>query len=311
MVHHSLAAPEVGVVIPTHNRPQMLRRAIDSVLEQDYEGSIEVVVSFDRAEVDRSLELDRPGRRVRTMPNIRTGGLAGNRNTGILALDTELIAFCDDDDAWYPEKLRAQVGVMERHREVDFVTTAMRVVDSSGNQTVRRAGTDRVHVRDLARSRMAMLHSSSFLFRRTSMTSAGGFGLVDESIPRSMAEDWDLLLRAARQRPIAHVDEPLIEVTWGATSYFSDVWLDKLAANEWLLDHHPEMREDRAALGLMLAKQAFGNAALGRRRQALRAAAAAGRANWREPRSILAMLVVAGVPAERVVAVLNRHGRSI
>lgn len=306
--------PRVGVVVATHNRPQLMRRALDSIVEQDYPGPIEVVLVFDRSEPDRSLARDDANRNVRVTTNARTPGLAGARNTGILELDTDLVAFCDDDDVWLPGKLSAQVAMFGSDPQAEFVTTAMRVDYSSarGDSTaVRLAGQTSVTVQELARSRMAMLHSSSFVFRRDAMLGENGFGLVDETIPHSMGEDWDLLIRAARQRPITHIDRPLVGILWGQTSYFSDAWVDKNAAHTWLIEHHNEIREDSRGLGIMLGKLAFGHAALGQRRAALRAARQAVRANWREPRTPIALLVVAGVPAPWILNQLNKRGHGI
>ena len=58
-----ITVPSVSVVIPTHARPELVRRAIQSVLDQDYDGPMEVFVVFDRTEPDRTLErLDESGR---------------------------------------------------------------------------------------------------------------------------------------------------------------------------------------------------------------------------------------------------------
>jgi glycosyltransferase involved in cell wall biosynthesis len=300
-------APTVGVVVATHNRPQLMRRALASILEQEYDGGIEVVLVFDRSEPDESLVSDDPVRPVRVMTNTRTPGLAGARNSGILALRTDLVGFCDDDDVWLPGKLAAQVDRL-RSTGAEFVTTAMRV-DYGDQSTVRQAYRDTVTVQQLARSRMAMLHSSSFLFVRSAMVD--GFGLVDETIPQSMGEDWDLLLRAARRHPVAHVDEPYVAILWGQTSYFNDAWTLKNAAHEWLLDHHPEISQDPVGLGLMYGKLAFGHAATKHRSAALRYAWKASRANWREARGLIALLVVVGVPSGWVVAQLNKRGHGI
>lgn len=300
--------PAVGVVLATHNRPALVRVALASILGQDYPGDIEVVLVFDRSEPDRTLAREESGRRVRVLTNERTPGLAGARNTGILALRTELVAFCDDDDSWLPGKLRAQVERMLAHPDARFCTTAMRV-DWEGRSTVRRAQKEQVTIEDMARSRMAMLHSSSFLFRRTSMVEE--FGLVDETLPRSMAEDWDLLIRAARVAPIQHVDEPLVAVLWGASSYFNEAWQDKNEAHEWLIAHHPEILASPVGAGLMLGKLAFGHAALGHRRQAAGFAWRCVRARWREPRAYLALLVLAGVPGKRIQDELNKRGHGI
>jgi glycosyltransferase involved in cell wall biosynthesis len=300
--------PSVGVVLATHNRPVLMRHALESILEQDYPGDLHVVLVFDRSEPDASLARDDDGRRVTVITNTRTPGLAGARNSGILHLGTELVGFCDDDDTWLPGKLRAQVERLLQNPRAAFCTTAMRV-DCDGRSTVRRADKTRVTIQDMARSRMAMLHSSSFVFRREAMLD--GFGLVDETLPRSMAEDWDLLLRAARHAPIENVDEPLVAILWGASSYFNDAWRDKNEAHEWLIEHHEEILRDRIGAGLMYGKLAFGLAVLGQHRAATRYAWRSARTRWREPRGYLAMCVVLGVPGQRIQDALNRRGHGI
>lgn len=295
-------------MLATHNRPELMRRALASIVSQDYPADITVALVFDRCEPDFTLESSDAQRSVVVLTNTRTAGLAGARNTGVLALDTELVAFCDDDDVWLDEKLRRQVRALEATPTAEFVTTAMRV-DYGDRSTVRLAHRDVVTITDLARSRMAMLHSSSFLFRRAAMLD--GFGLVDETLPRSMAEDWDLLLRAARSAPIAHVDEPLVGIQWGASSYFNDAWRDKNEAHEWLLRNHPEIVVDRVGAGLMYGKLAFGHAALGERRAALRWAVRCARTNPRERRWPLALLVLGGVSGEWIQQELNRRGHGI
>ena len=138
-----------------------------------------------------------------------------------------------------------------------------------------------------------------------------GFGLVDETLPRSMAEDWDLLLRAARQAPIENVDEPLVGILWGASSYFNDAWRDKNEAHLWLLEHHPEILESRVGAGLFYGKLAFGDATLRNRRSAVSFALRSIRARTREPRGYLALCVVLGVSGQWIQEALNRRGHGI
>ncbi|WP_253905213.1 glycosyltransferase family 2 protein [Arthrobacter sp. H14] len=301
--------PAVGVVLATHNRPELMRRALDSILAQEYAGALTVIVVHDRCEVDYDLVREDPRRRVIVMENCRTPGLAGARNTGVLQLDTELIAFCDDDDQWLPTKLRRQVAAMLAQPLAEFASTAM-VVDYGDHATVRLAGSDSVCYEDLLRSRMAMVHSSSFLMRRAAL--CNGIGLVDETIPNSMCEDWDLLLRAAERRPIVHVDQPLIRVQWGGSSYFYQQWEVKNTAHLWMLERHRNILTSRVGTGRVYGQLAFGNAALGQRRAAAQWAVKSLRANWREPRAFLALAVAARIVSDgRVVDQLQRRGRGI
>ncbi len=300
----------VAVVVPTHDRPELLRATLRSVLEQDVDDDLEVVVVFDRQDPDPTLEsLGSPGRRVRVVANDRTPGLAGARNTGILATGAAWIAFCDDDDTWLSGKLRAQLERARLHPDSTMVTTAISVV-FDGAEHPRRAGTEVVRHADLVRSRMAMLHSSTFLVRREALL--GSLGLVDEAIPGSQNEDWDLLLRATRLSPVQHVDEPLVRVLWGRSSHFSRQWQTRVESLEWMLRRHPEIADDARGAARVYGQLAFGSAALGRRRQALRWAGRAVRRRRSEPRAVLALAVASGaVSAERVMSTLHRRGRGL
>nr|BFE76512.1 hypothetical protein GCM10020092_098130 [Actinoplanes digitatis] len=95
-------------------------------------------------------------------------------------------------------------------------------------------------VDELARSRMAMLHSSSFVVRRESLVESA-IGLVAEDAPGSQNEDWDLLLRAARRAPIVHLDEPLVRVLWGRTSHYAYEYATKISSLRWMMQRHPEI----------------------------------------------------------------------
>ncbi|HEV2893829.1 MAG TPA: glycosyltransferase family A protein, partial [Actinomycetota bacterium] len=92
--------PPVSVVVPTRDRPELLRRAVTAILEQTYQGPIECVVVFDQSDPDLPWGALPAGRRLVLVRNQRTPGLAGARNSGILAATGELVAFCDDDDEW-------------------------------------------------------------------------------------------------------------------------------------------------------------------------------------------------------------------
>jgi glycosyltransferase involved in cell wall biosynthesis len=296
--------PSVGIVIPTRDRPEQLRRSISAVLAQDYSGDLEVVVVYDGEDLPVGAEHDASVRRLR---NGRRAGLAGARNTGILALDTDFVAFCDDDDTWLPGKLQSQVRLLVESG-AEFASCAI-TVDYAGTSTVRRAGTDRVCYDQLLRSRMVMVHSSTFVIRRDCLV--GGLGLVDEEIPYGQGEDWDLALRAARRAPIVNIDEPLVRVSWSESSYFSEQWVSKLESLQWLLNRHPDLDSGTGAARIY-GQIAFSYAALGRRAEAGRWAMRGLRRNWREPRVPIALAVASGlVSSSTVLHLLHSRGHGV
>ncbi len=299
--------PSVDVLIPTYRRPELLRLAIDAVRAQQYDGPLSVTVVFDRDEPDQSF-VEHDGVPVRVIANVRTPGLSGARNTAILASTAELVAFCDDDDQWLPGKLSRQVAALLAEPGAEFASTSIRV-DYQGESSVRLAGTDRVGYQQLLASRMSMLHSSTFLMRRSAVLD--GIGLISEDIPGSQKEDWDILLRASRRRPIVHVDEPLVAIRWGG-SLFSTAWDTKISSANWMLDNHPDIAGNQVGYARLLGQIAFSHAALKQRGTAVKVAAKAARVRWKEPRGYLALAVASGaVSAATVQSVLHKRGKGI
>ncbi|MFG3707618.1 glycosyltransferase family 2 protein [Micromonospora sp. NPDC047670] len=302
--------PSVSVVVPTRDRPELLRAAVRAVLDQEHPGPVEVVVVHDRSEPDDSLaELSRPDRPVRVIRNTRTPGLAGARNSGILAATGELVAFCDDDDEWLPGKLRAQVEAIAAAPDAEFVCCGIRV-SYDGHTVDRVLPKDSVTLADLLRDRMTELHPSTFLIRAAALRD--GFGLVDEEIPGSYAEDYEFLLRAARSAPLVNLRTPYVLVRWHKRSYFAQRWDTISEALQWLLERYPEFGTQPAGEARVTGQIAFARAASGDRRGAMRWARHTIRRNPREPRAYLA-LAVAGrvVRADAVLRTLHRRGRGI
>ncbi|SCL33760.1 Glycosyltransferase involved in cell wall bisynthesis [Micromonospora nigra] len=302
--------PSVSAVVPTRDRPELLRAAVRAIVGQDYPGEVEVVVVYDQSEPDDSVaELSAPGRPVRVVRNTRTPGLAGARNSGVLAATGELVAFCDDDDEWLPGKLRAQAGALAAAPGAQFVSCGIRV--SYDGHTVERVLTRAsISLADLLRDRMTELHPSTFLIRAAALRD--GFGLVDEEIPGSYAEDYEFLLRAARSAPLVNLATPYVLVRWHKRSYFAQRWDTISEALQWLLERYPEFVTQPAGEARVAGQIAFARAASGDRRGAVRWARRTIRRNPREPRAYLA-LAVAGrvVRADAVLRTLHKRGRGI
>ena len=301
--------PSIGVVIPTRDRPEMVRKTIAAVRDQQYPGEVKVVVVFDQTAPDYRLAAT-DGTQVLVLTNWRSSGLAGARNTGILALDTDYVAFCDDDDQWQPDKLRRQVAALVAEPDSEFATCAIEV-EYEGRTTARLAGASRVTIDQLARSRMAMLHSSSFLVRREALAEHA-IGLVAEDAPGSQNEDWDLLLRAARRAPIVHLDEPLVRVLWGRSSHYAYEYASKISSLRWMMQRHPELSGCRPGAARVYGQLACWSAATGNKSAAWQFSKEAVRANWKEPRTAIALAAMTGaVKVENVLSALHKRGRGI
>ena len=300
--------PSVSVIIATHDRPQLLAKAIEAVRAQDYAGQVQCVVVFDRNEPDTTLVRTDPSRPVVVVANDRTPGLAGARNAGAAAASGELLAFCDDDDEWLPAKLRLQAGRLAE-TGADVAVSGIHV--AYGDKTITRVprAEDVTHA-ELLRRRVMEAHPSTVVVRRAAFL--GKIGQVDEEIPGSYAEDYDWMLRAAAAGPIAVVPEPLVTVLWGQTSHFNRKWRTISEALQYLLRKHPAFADDPRGLARVQGQIAFAHAALGERKEARTWALRTLRNSWRERRAYLALLVSLRVlSADRVLRLAHATGRGI
>jgi hypothetical protein len=301
--------PAVSVVIPTHNRPELMKRAVESVLAQTYGGELEVIVVFDACDPVLPDVPREPRRSLKALVNQRSRGLAGARNSGILASSHDFVAFLDDDDHWMPTKLARQMDRFDEEPASLLVGTAM-VVDDGLRLHERLVPTETVIYTDLLEDRLPGLHSSSFVLRRSALL--GDVGLIDEELPRSYGEDYDLLLRTAQVGPISVVNHPLLTVTWQGQSYFFGQWALYAEALQYLLAKHPGFASSRTAIGRIESQVAFALAASNQRVQAREWAR---RSLAHDPRGVKAMLALLisyrMTTADRVTKVAARFGRGI
>lgn len=308
----SLEHRPVSVVIATRDRPAELRRAVDAVLRQNYPGPLECLVVFDQSE-PHAIDVEVPvGRALRLLNNNRTPGLPGARNSGIIEAAGELVAFCDDDDVWLPGKLRAQSALLDDDGAVSAVSSGI-LVHYRGQDRPRLPAATSLSYADFLRDRQMAVHPSTLVLRRDDLLDeTDGIGLVDESIPGGYGEDYDLLLRAARRAPVAAVNSPQVRVYWHASSFFFDRWQTIVSALGYLLRKHPAFSQDPVGLARVHGQIAFAYAGMGDRRNARSYALRALRGNWREKRSLLALLVSTGlVQASALSRLTHRFGRGI
>lgn len=96
---------KVSVIIPTHNRSDRMIRAVDSVRKQTYK-NLEIVIVND-ASVDDTEEVVRKidDERIVYLKIEKSQGANHARNVGVSHSTGEYLAFLDDDDEWFDEKI--------------------------------------------------------------------------------------------------------------------------------------------------------------------------------------------------------------
>ena len=119
----------VSVIIPTHNRPELLTRTLKSVLSQTYDNMQVIVVSNGVSTQNKKAVFELNDKRLEYYDQENSGGPSSPRNLGINKAKGEFIAFCDDDDIWMPEKIAKQVSLMKENSHFGLCFTKMKRFD--------------------------------------------------------------------------------------------------------------------------------------------------------------------------------------
>jgi len=259
--------PTVTVVLPTRGRRELVRQSVAAVVAQRYAGEIRCIVVHDQEKPDESLhDLAGPGRSVETTVNNGNPGLAAARNAGLALTTTDIIASCDDDDTWLPDKLRLQVERLMQHPEMLVVGGGINLLMPQDRVVEWLGPADVVTHTDLFRSRRKELHSSTLVMRRAAFELAGTY---DEKLPQSYAEDYEWLLRVSRFGAIGVVRTPLANIKKDGTSWFRERAEVVAEALEYVLETHPEIRSSRRGHARILGQIAVAKANLGERRASM------------------------------------------
>lgn len=195
--------PRVSVIIPTHNRPGLLPRAVESA--RGAGDDVEVVV-VDDASVDETAEVCRSLRGIKYLRLERNQGVAGARNVGVLASSADFIAFLDDDDIRLPGTLALQLKEFERDPDLGFVCGPVLCASQGGELTgevsfPKHPGGDMF---------WELLNVDFPVFPLTVVMRKECFfraGLFDKDAPG--VDDWDLFVRVAELYRAAVVTYPL------------------------------------------------------------------------------------------------------
>jgi glycosyltransferase involved in cell wall biosynthesis len=194
----------VSVILPTFNRPEMIRESIASVLRQEFQDWELIVVNDGGGrEVEATLR-EFPDPRIRYV-YAEHGGLSSALNVGQFLAAGRYFAYLDDDDIYYPDHLARLVGCLESHPDCPVAyADAFR-----GRQEHGPDGRWQVVERTLAFSRdfdpRAFLHQTyipilCLVHHRECVAEVGGF---NEAILHAM--DWEFYLRLSRRYRFHHL----------------------------------------------------------------------------------------------------------
>ncbi len=251
---------KISVIVPVFNRPALILRALNSILEQTHrpyemivvdDGSTDNTYSVLEA-YQRSLDLKEFSLHVLRLD--RNHGVSFARNRGIQRATGDWIALLDSDDQWLPKRLELQVELLERephlqlvHGEEIWIRSGVRV--NPHKKHLKEGG--RIFSRS---TELCLISPSAVLLRKSLWKEMGGF---DETFP--VCEDYDLWLKVTSLYEVGFVSQPIIMKYGGHTDQLSrrtvamDYWRVR-SLNRILEIRNLGPDEERVVLGVIIQK---------------------------------------------------------
>jgi glycosyltransferase involved in cell wall biosynthesis len=221
--------PRVSVVMPAYNHERYVVSALDSVVAQSHP-SLEIVIVDDGSRDATASLLDDYAGRCRThaltIVHQANGGAHEAINHGLSLATGEVIALMNSDDLYAPTRLERMLQAMaQRDAGLAFSDTVF--IDDQAKEIaltdpyvkqLRRSIAEAPKVPHLAYVLIynnIAISTGNFLFRRELLERVGGFCAM------RVCHDWDFLLAASYETPLAFVDEPLYLYRLHDTNTFS------------------------------------------------------------------------------------------
>lgn len=203
-------APSVSVIVPAYREQAVIVQTVHSLLQQEYVGSLEVIVVDDGSpddtyQVARNTFAADPRVLVVTKPN---GGKASALNAGIALAHGEILVGLDADTVFAPDAIARLVQPLRDERVGAVAGNAK--VGNRLNLVTRWQAVEYITSQNVDRRAFADLNAITVVpgaigaWRATAVRDAGGFS--DDTL----AEDQDLTIALRRQGwRIAYADDAI------------------------------------------------------------------------------------------------------
>ena len=228
----SIKTPKVSVCIPTYNRPEFLKQAIESVLAQtfsDYELIISDNASADTTTAVISSFKDRRIIHIRKEKNI---GLVDNWNNCLSAAKGQYITIFHDDDHMLPDNLTFKIEALDRNERAGMIHSNFHIIDENGSITQENAHF--IKSQDIVETGASFLRKSllgynpinvsSVVIRKECYDKLGGF-----SKKVHFTTDLEFWMRISMHYDVIYLAKPLIEYRmyhkdgWTSSQYVTEI----------------------------------------------------------------------------------------
>ncbi len=208
--------PKVSVIIPTYNRERYVVKAIDSILNQQYDDH-EIIVVDDGSTDNTKEKLESYRGKITYIYQVNSG-VSAARNAGFQNAEGEWLAFLDSDDEWLPDYLSTQMEKVNQVPGICMQTTNCRVKETDGREITyfeMNGALAEFNGKDYLFLEKPFLFIMNHLPWQVGPTlilkeAAKRAGLFDRSL--KISEDIDFLARMALQGPLGIINKTLVNI---------------------------------------------------------------------------------------------------
>ena len=238
-----------SIIVPTKNRPLLLRRALTSILNQDFI-DFELIIVDDGDGSGMELAKGLADTRITTLSSAQAGQVAA-RNLALSTARGAHIAWLDDDDWFEPFHLTGLADVLTKHDGAAYVSGWIATEDDGGNQLSILPFSAHATPESLRENNTLLLSGLAYPRRYHDL-----FGAFDTSM--AYYWDWDWYLRLAdagiefypAQRPSVWISARASSVSADHNSAARRAELNRLEAKHGLgrilLKNHASIAAEQA-----------------------------------------------------------------
>ena len=213
---------DISIVIPTYNRCELLKRAINSVLDQTID--VQEIIIVDNGSTDNTYEMISSLFPEITYIYENRKGVSIARNVGIKNCYSTWIAFLDSDDAWEPQKLEKQLFFMNNNNK-KYRLIHTNEIWYKNNKFQNQQKKHEKSGGDIFQKSLQLCcisPSSAFIKKEV----FDDYDFFDESL--EVCEDYDMWIRITSKEEVGFLDNPLV-VKYGGHD-------DQLSKKYWGMD---------------------------------------------------------------------------
>ncbi|MFO7446248.1 MAG: glycosyltransferase [Ignavibacteriaceae bacterium] len=200
----------VSVIMPSFNRPDKLKNAIESVLSQTY-SNFELIIVKDGGKSVNKIVKSFNDNRIKLIDFDTNKGPSAARNAGIKSAKGKYIALLDDDDIFYPDHLETALDNLTDDIKVVYTDSVRCAYIKKGKKYELQDQTVPYSI-DYNRNKLLIGNISPincFVFEKSLLNKTG---LFDESL--QVLEDWEFWLRLSEAAIFKHIKKNTVQVNW-------------------------------------------------------------------------------------------------